>query len=54
MNLLCRHCDVFVGYGAIGVARKPLGRSEDWLRTHCWVCDRSELEIRSDLNADVD
>ena len=41
--LLCRDCDVFVGYGAIGTARMPK-QSSDWLTVHCWVCERDYTE----------
>lgn len=42
---LCRRCDVYIGYGAAGVVRKPEGRDEAWLSTHCWVCGRSAQEV---------
>lgn len=46
-DLLCRLCDVFVGYGAAGVARPPEEHAGDpvWLADHCWVCGRSRDEI---------
>jgi flavin-dependent thymidylate synthase len=44
-ELLCKRCDVFVGFGGAGVAKQPEGKTEEWLRTHCWVCGRSAGEI---------
>jgi hypothetical protein len=43
---LCRRCDVYIGYGGVGVARRPEGKSPEWLAEHCWVCHRSREEIR--------
>jgi len=47
MSDLCRRCDVFVGYFALGVAVPPAEHADDeeWLRSHCWVCRRSRAEI---------
>lgn len=47
-ELLCRRCDVFVGYGAVGVIRKPAGEDSEWLRNHCWVCGRSRKQIEEE------
>lgn len=46
---LCHRCDVYIGYGALGVAVAPAQHAEDdkWLRSHCWVCERSREEITS-------
>lgn len=46
-QLLCRRCDVFVGYGAAGVVERPTGTARDvqWLKSHCWMCERSREEI---------
>lgn len=41
----CRHCDLFTGYGAVGVVRIPVDRDQDWLCRHCWLCERSIAEI---------
>jgi hypothetical protein len=46
--ILCRHCDVFVGFGAAGVAKQPEGKDRQWLATHCWVCEKSEDEVRAE------
>jgi hypothetical protein len=48
--LLCEHCDIYVGYGAMGVVRMPDQRLSDytWLASHCWMCCRSADEIRAD------
>lgn len=45
--MICKHCDVGVGYEGAGVARKPEDRVDDetWLREHCWVCGRSRKQI---------
>jgi flavin-dependent thymidylate synthase len=45
MELLCKKCDVFVGFGALGVAKQPDDKSAGWLESHCWVCGRSREEI---------
>jgi hypothetical protein len=45
MRDLCTRCDVFIGYGALGVARIPEGKPARWLWSHCWVCHRSREEI---------
>lgn len=47
---LCKYCDVFVGFGAIGVAEPPEEHKDDreWLADHCWVCKRSRAEINVD------
>jgi hypothetical protein len=42
--LLCRDCDVFVGFGGVGVAKRPQGQEFHWLATHCWVCERDYSE----------
>jgi hypothetical protein len=39
----CSHCDLFIGYGALGVYLPPEDKDEDWLRSHCWCCGRSRL-----------
>lgn len=46
---LCRKCDVFIGYGALGVAKPPDEHADDreWLWSHCWVCCRSRDEIQA-------
>ena len=46
----CRRCDLFIGYGAAGVARPPEERAgdEEWLRSHCWICGRSRDEIAAE------
>lgn len=46
--LLCRHCDVYVGYAGAGVASAPEGRDRAWLAAHCWVCHRHADEVRAD------
>lgn len=45
MNILCRRCDVYVGFGGAGVVRPPAGRPIAWLSSHCWVCGRSAEEV---------
>jgi thymidylate synthase ThyX len=49
MELLCKKCDVFVGFAADGVARRPEEHKDDkeWLTNHCWVCGRSREEIEA-------
>jgi thymidylate synthase ThyX len=46
-ELLCKKCDVFIGYGAVGVAKPPVEHQDDaaWLIDHCWVCLRSRAEV---------
>ena len=34
----CSRCDLFTGYGALGVFLPPEGKDEEWLRSHCWCC----------------
>jgi thymidylate synthase ThyX len=48
--LLCKKCDVFVGYDAAGVATIPAEHNLDpvWCRDHCWVCGRSRAEVEAD------
>lgn len=52
MDLLCKKCDVYVGYGAAGIAEKPVGRPPQWLANHCWICGRSVEEVRADPRGD--
>lgn len=47
-ELLCKRCDVYVGFAGAGIVKKPLGRSVEWLENHCWVCGRSREEITED------
>jgi flavin-dependent thymidylate synthase len=49
VELLCKKCDVFVGFDADGIARRPEEHKDDkeWLATHCWVCGRSREEIEA-------
>ena len=49
-GLICRRCDIPVGYLATGVARPPDDRADDpdWLATHCWVCGEAEAEVRAE------
>lgn len=44
---LCKRCDVYVGYQALGVVSPPNEHAGDreWLGSHCWVCERSRDEI---------
>jgi hypothetical protein len=42
--LLCRKCDVFVGFGGAGVARVP-DVPPAQLDEVCWICLRSRDEI---------
>ena len=46
--LLCKRCDVFVGYGAVGVVKEPEDRDHAWKCDHCWMCKRHRDEIRVD------
>lgn len=41
---LCKRCDVFIGYGGVGVVAMPM-KSSEWLKSHCWMCGRSREEI---------
>lgn len=50
-ELLCRRCDVFVGFGGAGVVKPPEGKTADWLNEHCWMCERSADEIRAAIAA---
>ncbi len=48
-GLLCRDCDVFVGWAAAGVVRMPEQPSA-WLVAHCWLCARdyaAEIERKA-------
>lgn len=49
MNNYCRHCDLFIGYGAAGICLPPDDKDADWLRTHCWGCGKSESEIHAPI-----
>ncbi len=40
----CRRCDLFTGYGALGVFQKPENADEEWIRTHCWCCGAHERD----------
>lgn len=44
-GLLCKRCDVYVGFGALGVAKPPLDVPNDQLNHVCWVCRRTASEI---------
>lgn len=48
--LLCRRCDIFVGFAATGRVVPPeidlTGKNRTtWLEDHCWMCHRSRDEI---------
>ena len=45
-RLLCKNCDVYVGYGAVGVVTQPKGKSHEWLSSHCWMCKRDAATVR--------
>jgi hypothetical protein len=45
MNNYCSKCDLFIGYGALGVFQEPKDRNKEWKRNHCWGCERSREEI---------
>lgn len=49
MELLCKKCDVFVGFAADGVVRRPEEHKDDkqWLLNHCWMCGRSAEEVEA-------
>ena len=49
-ELLCRHCDVFFGFGAAGTVSPPAAHRHDleWLRSHCWMCGRDEAAVRAE------
>lgn len=49
MALLCKQDDVFVGYAALGVVLMPEDKDPDWLASHCWLCGRSDDEIRESV-----
>jgi flavin-dependent thymidylate synthase len=51
-KLLCKRCDVYVGFAAEGVAKRPVGRDDAWLASHCWICLRSGPEIAADQGVD--
>lgn len=56
MELVCKKCDVFVGYAAMGIAKEPEGKDREWLRDHCWVCGRSREEVEAnprDINMEL-
>lgn len=44
---LCKKCDVFIGYGGLGVAHKPeaIGWTEEDFGNRCWICHRTRDEI---------
>jgi hypothetical protein len=46
----CRRCDLFIGFGAAGIAHPPAEHETDigWLETHCWICRRTAQEIAAD------
>lgn len=49
-QLLCRRCDIFVGFAAAGHAMPPAttvtgSDRTAWLDDHCWLCHRSRDEI---------
>jgi len=48
MGTLCHRCDLFVGYGALGICRPPLNRDREWLADHCWICFRSRMAIQAE------
>jgi thymidylate synthase ThyX len=49
-DLLCKKCDVYVGYSATGAVQPPHDRwrQPQWLANHCWVCGRSAAEVAAD------
>lgn len=48
MDLVCKKCDVYVGFGGAGVIKKPENKTVEWLATHCWCCGRSVSEVERD------
>lgn len=48
IETLCQKCDVYVGYGALGVVSMPKDRDRRWLVSHCWMCKRSAVEVAAD------
>lgn len=50
-RLLCKRCDVFVGYGGLGVVKKPEDVASDELFRICWVCRRQAEEIAAEQAA---
>lgn len=47
-ELLCKRCDVFVGFGAMGVVREPVDIPEAELGDRCWVCKRTRAQVEAD------
>ena len=47
-TILCRKCDVYVGFGGAGVVQPPANMSAEWLRSHCWMCKRTADEVAAD------
>jgi hypothetical protein len=47
-GVICKRCDLYVGYGAVGRMEPPAGTSTTWRTEHCWNCHRSLQEILSD------
>lgn len=48
-GLLCKRCDVYVGFGAVGVVEPPQGVTDpDQLNNMCWVCRRTGAEIAAE------
>lgn len=47
-NLLCKHCDVYVGWGGVGVVKIPQRIPKHLLDDICWCCGRSREEIEQE------
>lgn len=47
-TLLCKRCDVYVGWAGSAVARRPEGVPDEDLDNICWICLRPREEVRRD------
>lgn len=53
-SILCKRCDIWVGFGAAGIFVAPTNKSYDWLTGHCWSCGRSRADVIADPRGDKD
>jgi hypothetical protein len=46
--LLCKKCDVFVGFDGANVAKIPDDVPREKLNDICWICRRTRAEVFAD------
>ena len=50
-SVLCKRCDIYVGFQAAGLVDQP-EEDDEWLEHHCWRCGRSREELMDEQGGD--